>query len=77
MHHDVKDDELIWRFLVAYLASGGATQPDERPVVSLETLEMPEETRALIQQGMVLTGAADLLSYLLGAAERDARQLSS
>jgi hypothetical protein len=79
VHHEVKDDELIRRFLVAYVAStgGAATQTTERLAWSLETLEMSEETRALVRQGMALTGASDLLSYLLGAAERDARQLSS
>jgi hypothetical protein len=79
VHHEVKDDELIRRFLVAYVASTGgtATQTTEGPAWSLETLEMSEETRALVRQGMALTGASDLLSYLLAAAERDARQLSS
>jgi hypothetical protein len=80
VHHEVKDDELIRRMLVALLAGGapGASQqPSVQPELSLETLEIPEETRALVRQGMALTGESDLLSYLLAAAERDARQLSS
>jgi hypothetical protein len=79
VHHEVKDDELLRRFLVAYVAGAGgaASQTAERPALSLETLEMSEETRALLRQGMALTGESDLLSYLLAAAERDARQLSS
>ncbi|GCF11390.1 protelomerase family protein [Dictyobacter arantiisoli] len=75
--HEVKDDELIRRMLVALLAGGTSQQPSVQPEFSLETLEIPEETRALVRQGMALTGVSDLLSYLLAAAERDARQLSS
>jgi hypothetical protein len=79
VHHEVKDDELLRRFLVAYVASTGGDVPQttERSELSLETLEMSEETRALVRQGMALTGASDVLSYLLAAAEQDARQLSS
>ncbi|GCF09393.1 hypothetical protein [Dictyobacter arantiisoli] len=77
MHHEVKDDELIRRLLVAYLTSGSVQQASMQPPLSVETLEMAEETRTLIRQGMALTGAGDLLSYLLAAAERDARQLNS
>jgi len=48
-----------------------------RPTLSFEQLHLPAETQAVLQEGMELTGASDLLSYLLAAGEREARQLCS
>lgn len=45
------------------------------PMLSLEQLHVPVETQAVLQEAMVLTGACDLLSYLLAAGEREARRL--
>src|SRR5256885_188509 len=44
---------------------------------TLETLDLPAEQRALLQEGMRLAGATDLLSFLLASGEREARSLKT
>ena len=75
--HEVKDDELLRRAFAAYewekSRSMGGVQGV--PILSLDLLEIPAETKTLLQEGMALTGASDLLSYLLAAGEREAKQI--
>jgi hypothetical protein len=54
------------------LASSGAPSPE----VSLDVLEIPEKTRELFRRAMALSGATDLLSFLLAAAEPEAQRLT-
>ena len=83
--HEIKDDELLRRVFAAYeqqdhhagQAQGSAIRQDGTSRFSLEQLDLPEETRKLFQEGMALTGAADLLTYLLAAGEREARNVRS
>jgi hypothetical protein len=78
LHREVKDDEFIRRMLVAYLASGASVQGEEqRPELSLDHLEMAQETRDVLHQALALSGASDLLSFLLAAGEQQARQMVS
>jgi uncharacterized protein (DUF1778 family) len=78
LHREVKDDEFIRRMLVAYLASGASVQGEEqRPELSLDHLEMAQDTRDVLHQALALSGASDLLSFLLAAGEQQARQMVS
>ncbi|GHO78048.1 hypothetical protein KSD_58190 [Ktedonobacter sp. SOSP1-85] len=43
----------------------------------LGAAQPPAETTALLREGMAQTGASDVLTYLLAAGEREARQLRS
>lgn len=72
---DVRDDEFIRRMLVAYLSSGAAQQAGVAPELRLDDLEVSEDTRELFRQVLALTGTANLLSFLLAAGEREARQI--
>jgi hypothetical protein len=73
----IKDDEFLRRVFVGYLASRGQARAEERPDLSLELLDQSSHMRDVLREGMALSGAPDLLSYLLSAGEREARQLRS
>jgi hypothetical protein len=81
--HEVKDDELLRRAFAAYEqqehhsgpTQGSVVRQDSNASLSLEQLDLPAETRKVLQEGMALMGASDLLSYLLAAGEREARSL--
>jgi hypothetical protein len=73
----ILDDEFLRRVFVGYLAGSGEPQDREQAVFSLETLNLEAEQRALLQEGMMLSGATDLLSFLLSSGEREARQLKT
>lgn len=83
--HEIKDDELLRRIFAVYeqqehhggQMQGSVVRQDGKPGLSLEQLDLPAETQKLLQEGMALTGAADLLSYLLAAGEREARTVRS
>jgi hypothetical protein len=86
--HEIKDDELLRRVFASYEQQehhggqaqgsvGSVVQQDGKPTLSLEHLELPAETQAILREGMAHTGASDLLSYLLAAGEREARNLRS
>lgn len=75
LHHEVKDDEFIRRMLVAYIAGGGRS--NGIPELSLETLDLAPAQRDLFRQALAISGSTDLLSFLLAAGEREARQLVS
>jgi hypothetical protein len=75
---EVKDDEIVRRMAAAYamqLAGQQGKAPEE--ALSLESLNIDPELRALLLEGMALSGAADLLAFLLAAGEQSARQLRS
>jgi hypothetical protein len=81
----VKDDELLLRTFAAYHqqevmvggpgGAGGSVQRQADVALSLEQLQLSAEQQTLLREGMAHTGAADLLSYLLAAGEREARNL--
>ncbi|GHO87180.1 protelomerase family protein [Dictyobacter formicarum] len=89
--HEIKDDELLRRVFAVYEQQDHHAGPAQGRVVrsvvgsgvrqagtlSLEQLDLPAETQRLLQEGMALTGAADLLAYLLAAGEREARNVRS
>ncbi|GHO82727.1 hypothetical protein KSZ_07330 [Dictyobacter formicarum] len=83
--HEIKDDELLRRVFAVYeqqehhggQVQGSVVRQDGTFALSLEQLDLPAETHTLLQEGMALTGAADLLAYLLGAGEREARNVRS
>ena len=77
LHREIKDDEFIRRMLVAYLGSGASVQAGERPKLSLDDLQIAQDTRDLLRQALPLSGASDLLSFLLAAGEQEARHLVS
>lgn len=82
---EVKDDELLRRAFAAYEKQerlgdhmqGSVVRQDGKVSLSLEQLNLPAETAALLREGMAQTGTSDLVSYLLAAGEREARQLRS
>jgi hypothetical protein len=72
----IKDDEFLRRVFVGYLTGSGLPQDQRQTAaLTLEQLDLPSEQRELLQEGMMLAGAPDLLSFLLAAGEREARQL--
>ena len=73
----VKDDEFIRRMLAASLAGGESSRGDARPALDLETLDLSPAQRDLFRQALAISGSTDLLSFLLAAGEREARQLVS
>jgi Telomere resolvase len=85
LRREVKDDELLRRTFAAYerqtVMAGGPGGSVQRHAsvgsgtLSLEQLNLSAETQAMLREGMAHTGAADLLSYLLAAGEREARNL--
>jgi len=77
VHHEVKDDEFIRRMLAAYVAGGENTHVGARPALDLETLDLSSAQRDLLRQALAISGSTDLLSFLLAAGEREARQLVS
>jgi Telomere resolvase len=71
-----KDDAFLRRLLTMYVMSGQADAAvSSPPALSLDLLAMPEKTRDLYRQAMALSGATDLLSFLLAAAEPEAQRL--
>ena len=79
LHRPLKDDELLRRAFAAYVASlaGQRVSQETHATFSLDLLDVDEQTKAVLQQGMMLSGATDLLSFLVAAGEREARQLVS
>jgi hypothetical protein len=77
LHHEVKDDEFIRRMLVAYIAGGEGVRAGVRPELHRETLDLTPAQRELFGQALAISGSSDLLSFLLAAGEREARQLVS
>ena len=83
--HEIKDDELLRRVFAVYEqqdhhagpAQGSVVRLDGKSGLSLEQLDLSAETQRLFQEGMALTGAPDLLAYLLAAGEREARNMRS
>lgn len=80
LHRSLEYDELLRRVAAAYvmhlLGQPGAV-PQTQVNVSLEQLDLSPALRDLLQKGAALAGSADLLSFLLAAGEREARQLRS
>jgi Telomere resolvase len=71
-----KDDAFLRTLLTMYVVSGQADAAVSSPsALSLDLLAIPEKTRDLFRQAMALSGAADLLSFLLAAAEPEAQRL--
>jgi hypothetical protein len=73
---EIKDDEMVRRMAAAYamhLAGQQGAVPDL--ALSLEQLNITPEQRTLLSEGMALSGAADLLTFLLTAGEREASLL--
>jgi hypothetical protein len=74
----IKDDKFLRRVFVGYLTGNGLPQElRQSAALSLEVLDLPASQRDLLQEGMRLAGATDLLSFLLSAGEREARTLKS
>jgi hypothetical protein len=73
----VKDDEFIRRMLAAYSAGGENSRVGARPELMLDTLDLSPAQRDLFRQALAISGSTDLLSFLLAAGEREARQLVS
>lgn len=77
----LKDDDILRKLLTAYVigepegASGQTPNERAASAVTLEMLDLPEATRALLQQGMALAASTDGMAFLVAAAEREARQL--
>jgi Telomere resolvase len=75
---EVKDDEIVRRMAAAYAVQlAGLQGKSPAETLSLESLNIDPELRALLLEGMALSGAADLLAFLLAAGEQSARQLRS
>jgi hypothetical protein len=72
---EVKDDELLRRAFAACEMQSASQRSGAAVVTSLDEMNIPAETRLLLQEGMALTGASDLLAYLIAAGEREARNL--
>src|SRR5579859_270102 len=71
-----KDDSFLRTLVTTYLVSDQAKLAEEaQPSLDLSTLDVPEKTRDLFRQAMALSGATDLLSFLLAAAEPEAQRL--
>ena len=82
LHRDIQDDELLRRTFAVYEQQSHQGSPslgrqDGASTLSWEQVNLPVETQTILREGMVQTGASDLLSYLLVAGERDARRLRS
>jgi hypothetical protein len=81
--HEVKDDDVLRRAFAAYerqelqggRVQGSVQRQDGQVSLSLEELNLPAETQALLREGMAHTGASDLLSYVLAAGVREAKNL--
>jgi hypothetical protein len=71
----VSHREALANALTAGSQQGSVPLPEGRLTLSFEQLHLPAKTQAVLQKGMELAGAPDLLSYLLAAGEREARQL--
>jgi uncharacterized protein (DUF1778 family) len=70
------DDAFLRQLLTQYVVSGQADAAVSAPsTLSLDLLEVPEHTRDLFRQAMAMSGATDLLSFLLAAAEPEAQRL--
>jgi len=71
-----KDDAFLRMVVTTYLVSDQAKRTEEAlPVLDLSQLDVPEKTRDLFRQAMALSGATDLLSFLLAAAEPEVQRL--
>jgi telomere resolvase len=70
-----KDDLFLRHLLTLSVVHRQQETPSSLPSFSLETLDLPEKTRHLFRQVMALSGSADLLSFLLAAAEPEAQRL--
>jgi hypothetical protein len=71
-----KDDAFLRQLLTLYVVSGQSEQSTtSEPVLSLETLDLPEQTRELFRQAMAVSGSTDLLTFLLAQAEPQAQRL--
>ena len=71
-----KDDAFLRTLVTTYLVSDQAKRDEvTAPVLGLSMLDVPEKTRDLFRQAMALSGATDLLSFLLAAAEPEAQRL--
>jgi uncharacterized protein (DUF1778 family) len=77
VHHEVKDDEFIRRMLVAYIAGGEGGRSNGTNALTLDALDLTPAMRDLFRQALAISGSTDLLSFLLAAGEREARQLVS
>lgn len=72
-----KDDAFLRKLLTLYVASGQAgVAVSPSSALSLDLLDIPEKTRDVFRQAMVLSGSTDLLSFLLAAAEPEAQRLT-
>jgi uncharacterized protein (DUF1778 family) len=70
------DDAFLRTLLTQYVVSGQVEAAVSVPSpLSLDLIEMPEHTRDLFRQAMAMSGATDLLSFLLAAAEPEAQRL--
>lgn len=82
LHREIEDDELLRRAFAVYEQQGHqASQLPRRkdgvPTSGWEQLHVPVEVQSILREGMVQTGASDLLSYLLAGGEREARRQRS
>ncbi|GCF11716.1 hypothetical protein KDI_52800 [Dictyobacter arantiisoli] len=70
------DDAFLRTLLTQYVVSGQADAAVfTASPLSLDLAEMPEPTRDLFRQAMAMSGATDLFSFLLAAAEPEAQRL--
>lgn len=70
------DDAFLRTLLTQYVVSGQAGAAASSPsALSLDLFDIPERTRDVFRQAMALSGATDLLSFLLAAAEPEAQRL--
>jgi len=70
-----KDDLFLRHLLTQYVVNSQEETPASLSPFSLDALDLPEKTRHLFRQVMALSGSADLLSFLLAAAEPEAQRL--
>ena len=70
------DDAFLRTLLTQHVVSKQADAAvSTSSTLSLDLVEMPEPTRGLFRQAMAMSGATDLFSFLLAAAEPEAQRL--
>ena len=70
------DDAFLRTLLTQHVVSKQADAAvSTSSTLSLDFVEMPEPTRGLFRQAMAMSGATDLFSFLLAAAEPEAQRL--
>ena len=73
-----KDDAFLRQLLTLYIVGGGAEHAGgDVLTLSLDQLDLPEKTRDQLRQAMALSGATDLLAFLLAVAQPQVQQLLS